>query len=73
MTLHLGFTMRIKPTIVYENIVISYIIIAENLLHILVTFSGYWFCCLCNISLVKNLYEDGHKRCSKHIGCLPRL
>jgi len=73
MAMHLCFSMRIKPTTSYENILICYIIIALNLLHMLVTISGYWFCCLSNISLVKYLQEDGHKRWSKHVGCLQRL
>jgi len=53
MTMYICFTMRIKPTIAYENIFICYIIIAVNLLRILITFPGYSFYCLCKISLVK--------------------
>jgi len=29
-----------------------------------------WFCCICNISFVKYLHEDGRKRLPKRVGGL---
>jgi hypothetical protein len=35
--------------------------------------SIHWLCCLCNISFVKHLPEDGHKRWPEHVGYLQWL
>jgi hypothetical protein len=39
--MHIWLTMTIKPTSTYENILIYYIKIAVNLLHVSVTFRGH--------------------------------
>jgi len=71
--LHYG---KKKPTGAYEDMLIYYIYIAVNLLHVLVTFRGH-LCTLVWVSVTyaseKHVPEDGHTRWRTHVRCSQRL